>query len=365
MHSIAEKLLNWFQSNGRDLPWRRNCTPYSTLISEVMLQQTRVETVISYFEKWIRQFPNIKSLAEADERDIMKAWEGLGYYHRARNLYKTAQIINKAGGRFPESISALQELPGVGNYISRAIASIAFDVNTPALEVNIKRILSRLYNIGFPINTTKTEKVLYRLAEKILPDGRAGKFSQAMMDLGALTCLPKNPFCYACPLVDDCVSYKEGVQDLRPVRKKKQRIPHYKVVAAVITKNKKYLIDKRSTRGLLPGLWEFPGGKVEKREELAMALKREIMEELGCEIIVKSRLGIYKHAYSHFKVTVHAFFCAVSNQRPQPLEVSEIKWVSGNELDDFPMGKVDRLIANDIKKNAIVNRYNNFGTHEK
>jgi A/G-specific adenine glycosylase len=246
----------------------------------------------------------------------------------------------------PNETESLQSLPGIGRYTAGAIASIAFGRDAPALDGNIRRVFSRLFDISEPIGEPKTERRMWVLAGEHVPPGQAGDFNQALMDLGATVCIPKSPRCFACPLNEICLAYQAGVQETRPVRKKKQPTPHHLVVAAVIGWEDKVLITQRPLDGLLGGLWEFPGGKIESGEDPIAGLKREIMEELGVMIEVKGAFGVYRHAYTHFRVTLHAFLCRLAQGTPEPRQVADLKWVLSKDLAEYPMGKIDRQIAN-------------------
>jgi A/G-specific adenine glycosylase len=350
---IAKPLLEWYAIHARHLPWRDHPDPYAIWISEIMLQQTRVETVIAYFERWMAAFPDIGSLANASEQDVLKLWEGLGYYSRARNIHKTAQILQaEFDHRLPADLQKLQKLPGIGRYTAAAITSMAFGIDQAALDGNIRRILSRLFDVTLPIRTPAAEKVFWELAEKNLPSGKAGDYNQALMDLGATICLPGRPKCLLCPLQDHCQALARGVQEQRPVMQNKKPLPHYIVTAAILQQDQRFLIAQRPANGLLGGLWEFPGGKQEVNESLPDALQREIFEELGCEISVGDQFGEYQHAYTHFRVTLHAFFCTLVKGEPQPIEASQILWVNLDQLSDHPMGKIDRMISDQLQKHA-------------
>lgn len=343
-------LLAWYAQHARVLPWRGNCNPYAIWVSEVMLQQTRVETVIPYFERWMERFPTLASLAGASQQDVLAAWEGLGYYSRARNLHRAAQIVvRELDGELPRDPQALGRLPGVGRYTAGAIASMAFGVDVPALDGNIRRVLARLFNLAEPARSPAGEQRLWQLAAEHLPAGRAGEYNQALMDLGATICTPRAPDCPACPVSRSCLARALGVQEERPVRLQRPAIPHYVVTAAVICSEARVLITQRPLNGLLGGLWEFPGGKLQPGEGLQACLQREIYEELGAGITVQNPLGVYRHAYTHFRVTLHAFHCSLSNgSQPQPLQVKDLRWVAPAELPAYPMGKIDRLIARDL-----------------
>lgn len=345
--TFEEKLLVWYSLNARDLPWRGHSDPYAVWVSEIMLQQTRVETVIPYFERWMERFPTIAALAAVDQQEVLAIWEGLGYYSRARNLHRAAQmVVAQYGGTLPADLGALRNLPGVGRYTAGAIASFAFGLDEPALDGNIRRVLARYFDVSEPARSTEAEHRLWELAAEHLPAGRAAAYNQAMMDLGATICTPRLPNCPHCPLSDSCQAHALGVQEQRPVRAARPEQPHYIVTAAVIHRDGRVLIAQRPARGLLGGLWEFPGGKLQPGEDLASCLHREILEELGVQVTVGGWLGVYHHAYTHFRVTLHAFECALANgSLPQPHEHADLRWIAPAELADYPMGKIDRKIA--------------------
>lgn len=350
MNSFTHNLLKWYAQQGRTLPWRGSTDPYAVWVSEIMLQQTRVEAVIPYYFRWMERFPGIPQLAAASEQEVLSSWEGLGYYSRARNLHKAARILmENYGGELPRELAALRKLPGIGRYSAGAIASMAFGQDVPALDGNIRRVLARFFDVTDPADSPAGEKRLWLLAEKHLPKGRAGDYNQALMDLGAAICLPKIPRCLLCPLCEQCQARRLGIQDQRPVLKPRKEIPHYTVTAAVIRREGKVLLDKRPSKGLLGGMWEFAGGKSEQNETLQECLKREIQEELGVEVRVGAPFGVYQHAYTHFRITVHVFLCDLINGEPTPIEVADIAWVDPMSLTDYPMGKVDRQIASKIK----------------
>ena len=353
MSRLSSRLLNWYHKNKRTLPWRvRNPDPYAVWVSEIMLQQTRVETVIPYFERWIQLFPTINDLARASEHDVLNAWEGLGYYSRARNLHKASKIVaEQHNGKLPRDLDALRNLPGIGRYTLGAISSIAFSMDVPALDGNIKRVYSRLFDISEPVDSTVGEKILWDLAETHLPKGQAGDYHQALMDLGAMICLPKNPRCLICPLMKMCKARIYSTQNQRPVMKPKRDVPHYIHAAAVIIEQvgnvrNRVLLAQRPSQGLLAGMWEFPNGRIngDPAKELAKALKT------GYNLKVRATrnkevLTTVQHAYSHFKVTVYAFQCELQFA-PQN---GNLRWILVKELDEYPMGKIDRQIAKMIK----------------
>jgi A/G-specific adenine glycosylase len=344
---LADLLLDWYQKNARDLPWRGHPDPYTIWVSEIMLQQTRVETVIPYFTRWMERFPTIQSLAEAPQQAILSAWEGLGYYRRAHHLQMAAiTLVKQYGGKLPQDAKKLQLLPGVGRYTAGAIASMAFGLDEPALDGNIRRVLARVYNVSEPARSSAGEKLLWLLARENLPSGQASEYNQALMDLGALICTPRDPDCPACPLQKICAACELGIQSERPVVSARPETPHYTVTAAIIERENCYLLAQRPADGLLGGLWEFPGGKTLPGEDLETCLQREICEELGVDIQVGEPLGKYRHAYTHFKVTLYAYRCSLATQaEPQPIKATSLRWVPVEALSDFPMGKIDRQIA--------------------
>ncbi|MFN2304109.1 MAG: A/G-specific adenine glycosylase [Anaerolineales bacterium] len=354
--SFVPKLLNWFEENARELPWRCDHSPYRTWISEVMLQQTQVDTVLPYFQRWMARFPDVNHLAAAEEQDVLALWEGLGYYSRAHNLHRAAKkLVDEMNGELPARLDALQALPGIGPYTAAAIASIAFNLDVAAVDGNIRRVMARLFDVSVPVRSTEGEKILWSLAETYLPQGRASEYNQALMDLGATICTPKSPKCEQCPILEDCLAYRRGDQEERPVKLPRKKVPHLTVTAAIIHKADHVLLAQRPPHGLLAGLWEFPGGTLEEvDEDLAVCLQREITEELGVAVHIVAPFGCYKHAYTHFKITLHAFICTIEpNAVPKALVHDRITWVSLQELSSYPMGKVDRLIANRLAKEGL------------
>jgi A/G-specific adenine glycosylase len=310
-----------------------------------MLQQTRVETVIPYFEKWMRLFPDAQSLANASEQDVLNAWEGLGYYSRARNLHKAAKIVaEQYNAEIPRDLDELRKLPGIGRYTLGAVASIAFGMDVSALDGNIKRVYARIFDVMQPVDSPAGEKLLWGLADTNLPKGQAGDYNQALMDLGAMICVPKNPRCLICPVMELCEARQKGVQDRRPVKTPKKDVPHYIHVAGVIIQRGKVLLAQRPSTGLLGGMWEFPNGRVagDPARELPHALKTGY--NLRLRTIRKPNaesLGIVQHGYSHFSVTTHVFRCELASMP----KASNLKWIPLKDLDTYPMGKIDRQIA--------------------
>lgn len=354
MNALAADLLRWYDANARVLPWRSDPSPYRSWVSEVMLQQTQVETVIPYFERFMQRFPTLESLAKAEQAEVLQLWEGLGYYSRARNLHKAAQLVwQEHEAEPPHTYTELRELPGVGRYIASAIASIAFQQPVPALDANCRRVYIRLLNLQMPLGTPDLEHTLWRYAQQLLPQERPGDFNQAVMELGERICKPKSPLCEQCPLQTTCLAFTQGTPSSLPKRQAKPPVPHYTVTAAVITQGQSVLIAQRPPNGLLGGLWEFPGGKLELQDaNLEDCLKREIWEELGLEIVVENDFGVYRHAYTHFRITLHAFLCTLLPVQSTS-NLSHLRWVLPAQLDEFAMGKVDRQIARRLQQSTL------------
>lgn len=343
---ITRLLLTWYLQNARQLPWRGVQDPYAVWVSEIMLQQTRVETVIPYYQRWMDRFPTVEALAQVDEQEVLRVWEGLGYYSRARNLHRAARVVMaQHDGRVPSTRQQLERLPGIGRYTAGAIASMAFGQDEPALDGNLRRVLARIFNLSMPLQSPAGQQALEQVLNENLPHGQAGDFNQALMDLGATICTPRDPNCQQCPVNSVCQANLLGIQAQRPVSEVRPSIPHYIVTAAVIQRDGRVLISRRPEDGLLGGMWEFPGGKQEPGETLVDCLGREIREELGVSVQVGEELGIYRHAYTHFKVTLHAFYCRLGAEDPRQLKVTDLRWVLPRELPDYPMGKIDRQIS--------------------
>jgi A/G-specific adenine glycosylase len=351
--TIAAQLLDWWDAGHADLPWRRTADPYAIWVAEVMLQQTQISTVISYYERWLQRFPTVEALAEAPLDEVLKLWEGLGYYSRARHLHTAAQtVVADYDGRLPQTTAELMTLKGIGRYTAGAIASIAFDRPAPVLDGNVIRVLARLFDIEADVTQGATRTQLWQLATELVPDERPGDYNQALMELGQTICHVGEPRCLLCPLRAGCLARQRGSQLARPVRPPSRRTPHYDVVAAIIWHESdepqrpysRFLIAQRPLNGLLGGLWEFPGGKQEVGESLPQTLRREIREELGMEIEVGRFLTQVKHAYTHFRITLHAFHARHLAGQPQHLEVKDYAWVRLSDLDAYPFAVTDQKI---------------------
>ena len=334
--SWPHHLCHWYRKNKREMPWRDDPTPYRTWISEMMLQQTQVDTVIPYFNRFMDRFPRVQDLAAASIDEVLKLWEGLGYYSRARYCHKAAQLITESfNGELPSDFETLQTLPGIGSYCAAAITSIAFHQPVPVIDGNVLRVFTRFWAIPDDIakNTTKTQ-----LFNKLLPfiqSENPSDFNQAMMELGATVCKPSQPQCEKCPLQKECLAFKDHRIEDFPYKAKKKPVPHYDIGIGVIWHNKKVLIGKRKSDQMLGGLWEFPGGKKEENEDIKDTVIREVKEETNLDIVVGKKYGIVKHAYSHFKITLHVFECSSRSSEFKARSTDEMKWEEPASLSNY------------------------------
>jgi A/G-specific adenine glycosylase len=352
--ACATGLLDWFEREQRDLPWRKNRTPYRVWVSELMLQQTRVDQVVPYYLRWMRRFPSLKSLADAPQQDVLKVWEGLGYYARARNLHRAAQHIRENhSGRFPRNYTDLLALPGIGPYTAAAIASLAYNEDVAVLDGNLYRVLSRLYAGTEDVSRPASRKIFQARADELLPRGRAGEFNEAMMELGAIICTPRQPSCERCPLRKVCsVRQQQLDPQIFPRKQKKAKVPTVHVGAAVLQNRKgEVLIAQRRQNQMLGGLWEFPGGKREPDESIEACIARELKEELGVTIEVGPHLMEVRHAYSHFKLIMQVHFGRILRGRPRPIECADYRWCTIDALDDFPFSKADLHVIDRLRQN--------------
>ncbi|MCS6846329.1 MAG: A/G-specific adenine glycosylase [Anaerolineae bacterium] len=358
---LASRLLRWFDRHKRDLPWRREPRdPYHVWLSEVMLQQTQVATVIPYFERWVRRFPTLDALAAAPLDEVLKLWEGLGYYARARNFHAAAQIVVRDyGGQLPRTVEGLMALPGVGRYTAGAIASLAFGARAPVLDGNVRRVLSRVFGLGRP-----SEAELWALAESLLPQDRTGAFNEALMELGATICTPRAPQCSACPLRTMCKAYASGDPEAYPAKPAKRATPHYEVLTAVIIDSAgRVLLGRRPRDGLLGGLWEFVSSEL--RTPDANARKRshtdptDLTDPSDLTDLIASRsglkvkagnaepLGAVKHAFTHFKLTRRVWLVRLpAPGRTPPLTngYDRLIWAAPEEVERLALTRSDRRI---------------------
>lgn len=349
---LQRDLLAWYERHRRELPWRDEPDPYRVWVSEVMLQQTQVATVVPYYQRFLERFPSLADLAAAPLDEVLKAWEGLGYYARARNLHAAArQVMTDHDGRLPESYAALRRLPGFGEYTAGAVASIAFGERVPAVDGNVKRVLARLLAITDDVSRSPTARRLREVAAELVPAERPGDFNQALMELGAMLCTPTSPRCLLCPARGECQGLAQGIQESLPAKASRPQRPHYDVTAAVIRhEDGRFLIAQRRPDAMLGGLWEFPGGKCQPGEALPDCLRREIREELSLEIEVGQYLTTIQHGYTHFRISLHVFECRHLVGEPRALDCADWRWVGLSELENFAFPVTDQKIIQLLKE---------------
>jgi A/G-specific adenine glycosylase len=387
LRTIRLRLLAWYRKYARELPWRDSAAtrskasgsktsppadPYRVWVSEIMLQQTRVEAVRPYFQRFLKSFPNVRRLAGAPLENVLKAWEGLGYYSRARNLHQAAKmVVRDFGGKLPSTVAQLRRLPGIGRYTAGAIASIAFGLDEPVLDGNVARVLCRLLCIRQDPSRPAVRERLWGAARELLPPGKAGDFNQAMMDLGATVCVPGRPRCDAgasirpsqraasvrlrfreelCPLAESCQARAAGCQNDLPVRRPAKAVPHQTIVVGVIWKGERVLVARRRPEGLLGGLWEFPGGKVEPGETIGQALLREVREEVGIAVAAGGEMMTVRHAYTHLRITMHVLECRHVSGRARAIQCAAVRWARRGELEGFAWPAANRRIVEKLAK---------------
>jgi len=337
---IRKALISWYAENHRDLPWRHTQDPYCIWISEVMLQQTQVKTVLPYYGRFLKRFPDVTHLAKADLQQVLKVWEGLGYYGRARNLHRAAkQVVETHGRKVPESADAFRSLPGVGEYITSAVLSIAFERPHAVVDGNVKRVLARLFEIKAPVNKSGSYKEFKNTAQALLDADKPGLFNQAVMELGALVCKPRNPECAKCPLQSACMAYANRRMAEFPKRVRSKPTPTYHVTAGVVFKRGKLLITCRKPEGLLGGLWEFPGGNVASGERAEEACVREIKENVNLSVEVTGFLTRVNHAYTHFKIIMDVYCCRFVSGRVKLKNAVDFRWIRVKDIENYPFPK--------------------------
>jgi A/G-specific adenine glycosylase len=340
-------LLRWFAAHRRDLPWRKNRSLYRVWVAEVMLQQTRVETVVPYYRDFLKRFPQLPQLAAAPLHDVLKAWEGLGYYARARNLWRAARLVrDNFHGLIPGDYAEFRKLPGVGDYIAAAVLSIGRGQPLPVVDGNVLRVVSRWQGMAGDIRLTAVKKKIHAFLCGIIPANSPGRFNEAMMELGALVCTPKKPLCPKCPLRQGCFAFGHGKTACLPVKGRKKPVPTHQVALAVIVRSGKVFIQQRPETGHLGGLWEFPGGKCRAGEKPEHAVVRECQEELSVSVEVLSKLGEVRHAYSHFKVHLHVFMCGLPSGKIRCRQPH--RWIRKGELERYPFPAANHKIFHQL-----------------
>ncbi len=347
---LHDPLLKWYERAKRDLPWRRTRDPYRIWLSEVMLQQTRVESVIPYYERFLTAFPSVAALAAAPLDAVLKGWEGLGYYARARNLHRAAQaVVNRHEGRIPLAAAQLAELPGIGRYTAAAIASIAAGEPAAALDGNIKRVVARLFRVDAPIDRPATVRELWRLADQCLAREAPGDWNQALMELGATLCAPRAPRCAACPLRPHCAAAAAGVQHSLPRKGRRPTSPVKRVAVGVVRGDTGIFIVRRPERGLLGGLWGFPSVPIDRVADAAAALRAALRETYALRAVRLRLAAEIEHVFTHFKLIAHVL---VADARGSASQTAGACWADAVRFRSLALARVDRKILKAVTDTA-------------
>jgi A/G-specific adenine glycosylase len=343
--SFRRRLLAWYRRHARELEWRNSRDPYRIWVSEIMLQQTQVATVAEYFTRFLTAFPNVEELAAAPEEQVLRLWEGLGYYRRARQMHRAARaIVNEHGGRFPRELETVLALPGIGRYTAGAITSIAFDAPSPILEANTIRLFSRLLAYRDDPQQSQGQKTLWAFAEELLPRQGSGELNQALMELGSLVCTPRKPACQRCPAMSLCPTYRDKLQDVVPPARRKPNVESVREAAIVVRRRRQVLLMRRGEGGRWAGLWDFPRFAVsaakgdEKLRELTGALARP-----------RALLSTFKHGVTRFRITLDCYAADYVSAARRPPGGAELRWVERSDFEHYPLSvtgrKLSRLVA--------------------
>ncbi|NLX18266.1 MAG: A/G-specific adenine glycosylase [Desulfobulbus sp.] len=339
VNEIRDRLLTWFAKHQRPFPWRTTYRPYHVWIAEVMAQQTQMERVVLYFQRWVEQFPDVEAVASAPEQKILKAWEGLGYYTRARNIHRTAlYLVSSRGGEIPSDYQQLLALPGIGPYTAAAILSIAFNQPYPLIDANVERIFSRLADIDSPLKNAATRKQLTTMAGTLLDREHPRDFNQALMELGALVCTPKKPVCADCPLRMQCRAHRADTVEFRPLPTARGKKIDIVMACCILHKDDRIFIQQRLPDDIWGSLWEFPGGRLKEGESPVEGALREIREETGWQIKQLNFLATVTHFYTRYRVTLHGFHGILHPSCPKPVltAASQYAWVTLSQLSQYP-----------------------------
>jgi A/G-specific adenine glycosylase len=341
---LREKLLAWYDAHRRELPWRaapgETPDPYRVWLSEVMLQQTQVETVRPYFERWLERFPTLADLAAAPQDEVLKAWEGLGYYSRARNLHRAVrEVAERWGGRVPDDPGAFRALPGVGRYTAGAVMSIAFGRPEPLVDGNVRRVFARWTDDPAP-----TDARLWELAGRLVPGERPGDLNQALMELGAMVCTPRAPRCTGCPAADQCAARAAGTQAARPAPRRAAPLPTEETAVAVIERGGRLLLARRS-RGRLASLWMLPQAVRADGETLTEAVERATRDGLGVQVRPGEQLSPVRHTFTHVRAVYHPVRCLAPSGEPAPIHYDELAWATRDDLRRYALPVAQRKIA--------------------
>lgn len=341
VRTIRRKLLRWYDRSHRDLPWRRTRDPYAIWVSEIMLQQTRVEAVIPYYERFLARFPTVETLASSREDDVLALWSGLGYYRRARQLREAAgTVVRDHGGRFPPCLEDARSLPGIGRYTAGAVLSIAYGLSHPVLDGNVARILSRVLRLG----EGTTERTLWDVAGRLVPRGRPGDFNQAMMELGATVCTPRAPDCPRCPLAAVCGAADQGDPESFPARRPASRPIRTPVAIALARRNGRLLLCRRRDRTVLRGLWEFPDCEPRRGVGAAGALAQAFQKDFGLRLLVGEPIGSVRHAIMNRKLEITVFEARVEGRPRRSTAAGELRWLFPGSLRAYPLTGVTRKV---------------------
>lgn len=342
---FTRSLLRWYKAHGRVLPWRQTVDPYAIWVSEIMLQQTQVATALSYYHRFLSAFPTVRDLAAAPLEKVLKAWEGLGYYARARHLHQGAkEVVGRFGGKVPSAFEEVLSLPGIGRSTAGAIVTIAFGQRYPILDGNVRRVLCRYFAVAEDPKKKEVEKALWRYSEGLLPGKEADLYTQAIMDLGATVCTPAAPQCALCPVRNGCRGYRIGVQADLPVKTEKKKVPHHDYVAGVIFQKGRVLIRRRPLNGLLAGLWEFPAGRIEAHRGVRLEEEVEALFEKEMKLKVRTThpwMEI-KHTFTHFRMTLHVFVCSLEGPGKA---AAPLRWVRPTDLTGHPFSAAHQKIV--------------------
>lgn len=366
VNHFQKDLIEWYKKNQRPLPWRQTTDPYHIWVSEVMLQQTQVKKVLQYYSDFIGQYPDIHALAAADLQQVLKSWELLGYYARARHLHQAAQVVaEKFQGDVPSDYSQFRQLPGVGDYIAAAVTSLAFNKPYPVVDGNVKRVLSRIFVIRSPVNRSSSSQIFQQAVNHLFAKKNPAQFNQALMELGALLCRPRQPQCDKCPVKIYCRAYATNKQHKYPTKVKRNAVPGYHITVGVIQKDGQLLITQRPPAGLLGGLWEFPGGKIKKGESATEALRREIKEEVNLQIKIDEYLTRVKHAYSHFEIVMEVFLATYLSGTIKLRGAVDYRWISLSDIESYPFPAANHKFFPLLRERLFTNPPNSFLLKEK
>lgn len=345
IEKIRSALLRWYRARGRDLPWRGTRDPYRIWVSEIMLQQTRVETVIDYYHRFLQVFPSVAVLAGANLESVLKVWEGLGYYARARNLHRGAQaIVEKWDGELPRNLPDLLRVPGIGCSSAGAILSLAFEIPTPILDGNVKRVVARLFALRGDLKEPGKVKKLWQHSAALTPQRKVHHYTQAIMDLGAMICTPRKPDCPHCPLRNECKAFHLQWPEKIPAPTRGSKLPHYNVALGILRKRGRILIYQRPAEGLLGGLWGFPNYRSKTNKGLPEALQQGIQQDYGIRIEPERIGDTLSHGYTHFRITLHLFECSLRDEEKIVKRAFPAKWVYPRELKRYPLAASDRKV---------------------